>query len=131
MILGSSNFISIGGTTAYLVSPTIAQSTFSRQLSSSNVAQPIIQYGTATGSNNNGSTTVTIPTAYTGSGTYVVQVTMRDSPAAEMYATPLTGSTFTIGWANAGGGTHSTMWTTFGTLASFQSQQKSSVALTK
>jgi len=114
MFLGSSNFISIGGTTTYLPSPVVAQNTFSRQLSASNVAQPIIQYGTATGSGTSGTIAVTIPAAYTGSGTYVIQVTMRDAPAAQMYATPTTGNTFTIGWSSAGGGTQNIMWTTFG-----------------
>jgi hypothetical protein len=115
MFLGSSNFISVGGTTTYLPSPVVSQNTFSRLLSSSNVAQPVIQYGTATGSGTSGTIAVTIPTSYTGSGTYVIQVTMRDAPAAQMYATPTTGNTFTIGWSSAGGGTQNIMWTTFGT----------------
>ena len=114
MLLGSSNFISIGGTTAYLVSPTIAQSTFSRTMSSSNVAQPVIQYGTGVFTGASGTLVITIPTSYTGSGTYVVQLAMRDS-AAIVYALPNTGSTFTITWSGGSGGTQNVMWTTFGT----------------
>jgi len=115
MYLSSSNYISIGGTSTYLPSPVISQNTFSRLLSSSNVAQPVIQYGTATGSGSSGTVVVTIPAAYTGSGTYVVQVTMRDGPTAQLYATPTSGSSFTIGWSSAGTGTQNIMWTTFGT----------------
>ena len=115
MYLSSSNYISIGGTSTYLPSPVISQNTFSRLLSSSNVAQPVIQYGTATGSGSSGTVVVTIPAAYTGSGTYVVQVTMRDGPTAQLYATPTSGSSFTIGWSSAGAGTQNIMWTTFGT----------------
>ena len=88
---------------------------FTRILGSTAVAQPVIQYGTATGSGSSGSVTVTIPTAYTSSSTYVVQVTMRDSPTAQLYATPTASNTFTIGWSSAGAGTQNIMWTTFGT----------------
>ena len=114
LFLGSSNFISIGGTTTYLVSPTVAQSTFSRQMSSSNVAQPIIQFDTGTFIGTSGTLDITIPTSYTGSGTYVVQLTMRDSPAT-VYALPTTGNTFTITWSGGTSGTQHVMWTTFGT----------------
>jgi hypothetical protein len=115
LFIASSNSVSIGGLSNYLTTPTIVTSTFSRQMSSSNVAQPIIQYGTFTGSGSSGSGVVTIPTAYTGSGTYVVQVTMLDPPTAQLYATPQTGSTFNIGWSSGGGGVQRIMWTTFGT----------------
>lgn len=113
LFLGSSNFISIGGTTTYLPSPTVATNTFSRQMSSSNVLQPIIQYGTGTFIGVSGTLGITIPTSYTGSGTYVVQLTMRDSPAT-VYALPTTGNTFTITWSG-GTGTQNVMWTAFGT----------------
>jgi hypothetical protein len=114
MFLGSSNFISVGGTTTYLPSPVVSQNTFSRYLSASNVAQPIIQYGTGVFTGVSGTLVITIPAAYTGSGTYVVQLTMRDS-AAIVYALPNTGSTFTITWTGGGVGTQNVMWTTFGT----------------
>jgi len=87
-----------------------------RNLGSAVVSQPVIQYGTdGTGSGSSGSVTVTIPNTYTSKTTYVVQVTMRDAPAAQLYATPITGNTFTIGWTSAGTGTQNIMWTTFGT----------------
>jgi hypothetical protein len=79
------------------------------------VLQPVIQYGrNGAGSGVSGTVTQTLPTAYSDS-TYVIQVTMRDAPAAQLYATPLTSSTFTIGWTSAGTGTQTIMWTTFGT----------------
>ena len=87
---------------------------FGRTLASTNVNQPVIQYGVATGSGVSGSVSVTIPTTYTSTSSYVVQVTMRDSPTAQLYATPTSANTFTIGWTSAGAGTQNIMWTTFG-----------------
>jgi hypothetical protein len=82
-------------------------------LSGDNIQQPIIQRNVATGSGATGTVTVTIPRAYANTS-YTIQVTMRDGPAAQLYATPLTTSTFTIGWTSAGAGTQNIMWTTFG-----------------
>ena len=92
----------------------ILASTVTRNLGTTEVIQPVIQYGIATGSGASGSVSVTIPTTYTSTSSYVVQVTMRDSPPAELYATPTSANTFTIGWSSAGGGTQNIMWTTFG-----------------
>lgn len=78
------------------------------------VRQPFIQYGIATGSGGSGTVVVTIPQAYSNT-TYVVQVTMRDAPSAELYATPTATNSFTIGWTSAGTGTQNIMWTSFGT----------------
>lgn len=86
-----------------------------RVLNSTAITQPIIQYGTITGSGSTGSVSLTLPTAYTGRATYVVQVTMEDSPGAQFYATRVTPSQVTIGWSTAGGGSHVIMWTTLGT----------------
>ena len=88
---------------------------FNRVLSATSVAQPVIQYGTATGSGATGTAVVTIPTAYTSTTSYVVQVTMQDSPTAQLYATPTAANKFDIGWTSAGVGTQNIMWTTFGT----------------
>jgi hypothetical protein len=79
------------------------------------VQQPVIQYGTNTaGTGASGTVVQTIPEAYSLASTYVVQVTMRDAPTAQLYATPLTANTFTIGWTSAGAGAQAIMWTTFG-----------------
>ena len=78
------------------------------------VRQPFIQYGTASGSGGSGTVAVTIPQGYTTLSSYVVQVTMRDSPTAELYATPTATTSFTIGWASGGSGAQTIMWTTFG-----------------
>ena len=87
---------------------------FTRNLSSSAISQPVIQYGTdGTGSGVSGAVTVTLPTAYSNTN-YVVQVTMKDPPTAQLYATPITTTTFKIGWTSAGTGTQNIMWTTFG-----------------
>jgi hypothetical protein len=86
-----------------------------RTLNSTPIAQPAIQYGTATGSGVSGTVVVTLSAAYASSNSYVVQVTMRDAPTAQLYATPTSSNTFTIGWSSAGTGTQNIMWTTFGT----------------
>ena len=78
------------------------------------VQQPFVQWGTATGSGVSGTVVVTTPQAYTTSSSYVAQVTMRDAPTAQLYATPTASNSFTIGWTSAGSGTQTIMWTTFG-----------------
>jgi hypothetical protein len=121
-IISNSSTLSLGGTSIVANAPLNLTSnslynvgSFSRILNGSSLSQPVIQYGTATGSGSSGSVVVTIPTAYTSSTSYVVQVTMRDSPTAQLYATPTASNTFTIGWSSAGTGTQNIMWTTFGT----------------
>ena len=103
--------MTITGSNVYLPKTTY----MAAPLVNSNVVQPFIQYGTATGSGGSGTVAVTIPAAYTLSNSYVVQVTMRDAPTAQLYATPTASNTFTIGWTSAGTGTQTIMWTTFGT----------------
>ena len=103
--------MTITGSNVYLPKTTY----MAAPLVNSNVVQPFIQYGTATGSGGSGTVAVTIPAAYTLSNSYVVQVTMRDAPTAQLYATPTASNTFTIGWTSAGSGTQTIMWTTFGT----------------
>ena len=85
-----------------------------RQLQETGV--PRIQYGIVLGgSGGSGSATVTLPIAYSTSTSYVVHVTMRDAPAAEVYAVPVTATTFTFGWQSAGTGAQYLSWTTIGT----------------
>ena len=115
LFIASSNNISIGGASNYLTTPTIASSTFSRFLSASNVAQPIIQYGTTTGSGASGSVVVTIPTAYTGNGTYVAFAVMQDSTEAKIAVNRTSASSITIYWSQGGSGTHTLAWNTMGT----------------
>ena len=103
--------MTITGSNVYLPKTTY----MAAPLVNSNVVQPFIQYGTATGSGGSGTVAVTIPAAYTLSNSYVVQVTMRDAPSAELYATPTASNAFTIGWTSAGTGAQTIMWTTFGT----------------
>ena len=89
---------------------------FNRTLSSTAVAQPVIQYGSNTsGSGNSGSVSVTIPTAYASSTSYVTQITLNSSTAgANVSVNNSTSNSFTIYWANAGSGSRTFFWTTFG-----------------
>jgi len=75
---------------------------------------PLTQYGTVSTSGANGNTTVTIPTPYTSASSYIVMVAMEDTNPAQLSANRLTSSTFTIYWANAGGGSHTVAWLTVG-----------------
>ncbi len=87
-----------------------------RQIVALNNPQPIIQYGALTvGSGTTGTYTFTGLTPYTSTSSFVVNVTMADAPAAQLYATIVSTSSFTIGWQSAGSGTQKVYWTTIGT----------------
>jgi hypothetical protein len=81
-----------------------------------NPPPPRIQYGLVTaGTGNSGTFTVTGLTPYSSTSSFVVHVTMADAPAAELYATIVSTTSFTLGWQNAGSGTQKVFWTTIGT----------------
>ncbi len=89
---------------------------FKLTLNSTAIAQPIIQYGSnSSGSGNSGSVSVTIPTGYTSSTSYITQITLNSSSAgANISVNNSTSNSFTIYWTNAGSGSHTFFWTTFG-----------------
>lgn len=86
-----------------------------RFLISTDILQPIIQYGQETSSGSSGTVTVTLPQRYTSVSSYLPFACMGDAPAAEVYVTVLTRATFEIGWQNGGGGTQLLNWHTMGT----------------
>jgi len=88
---------------------------FSRKLSGTNISQPIIQYGTATGSGASGSVTVTLPVAYSSATSYVVTASMMDTTAARMSVNRNSASSITIYWFQAGSGSQTLGWNTMGT----------------
>jgi hypothetical protein len=91
---------------------------FRQLLALGSTAAPLnVQYGTVLGGSggSGGPITVTLPIAYSTSTSYVVHITMRDSPAAQVYAAPVTATTFQFGWQNGGGGAQYFSWTTIGT----------------
>jgi hypothetical protein len=88
---------------------------FSRFMISTDILQPIIQYGQATSSGSSGSVVITLPQRYTSVSSYVPFACMGDAPAAEIYVVVLTRATFEIGWQNGGGGTQVLNWHTMGT----------------
>lgn len=90
-------------------------SNVTRTLSAVQVGQPVIQYGEASSSGNNGSVVVTLPTAYTSAASYVAFVSMMDADPAEMSVVRNTSSEIEIFWAQAGGGSHTVAWNTMGT----------------
>ena len=87
---------------------------FKRKLSGTNISQPIIQYGTATGSGASGSVTVTLPVAYTSATSYVVTASMMDTTAARMSVNRNSASSITIYWFQAGSGSQTLGWNTMG-----------------
>ena len=87
---------------------------FKRKLSGTNISQPIVQYGSVTGSGASGSVTVTLPVAYTSATSYVVTASMMDTTAAKMSANRDSASQITIYWSQAGSGSQTLGWNTMG-----------------
>ena len=90
-------------------------SNVTRTLSGVQIGQPVLQYGEASSSGNNGSVVITLPTAYTSAASYVAFVSMMDADPAEMSVVRNTSSEIEIFWAQAGGGSHTVAWNTMGT----------------
>ena len=88
---------------------------FSRYMISTDLPQPVIQYGQVSSSGSSGTVTVTIPQRYTSVSSYLPFACMADAPAAEIYVSTLTRATFEIGWQNGGGGNQLFNWHTMGT----------------
>jgi hypothetical protein len=76
---------------------------------------PVVQYGTTTGSSAGGNVTVTLPTAYTSSTSYVAFAVMQDSIEAKIAVNRNSASSITIYWSQGGSGTHTIAWHTMGT----------------
>jgi len=89
--------------------------TFNRTLSSSVIAQPVLQYGTTTGSGTSGSVTVTLPTGYTTAASYVAFAVMQDSTEAKIAVSRTSYISITIYWSQGGSGSHTLAWNTMGT----------------
>jgi hypothetical protein len=81
---------------------------------------PNVQYGKTVLANSGGSGSGVIQLSAPYSDlNYTINATMLDSPASEIYATPLTNSSFTVGWEQAGSGaSHTIQWATYGTTTS-------------
>lgn len=84
-------------------------------LGSNSIQQPVIQYGTTTGSSASGSVTVTIPHAYTSGTSYVAFGVMQDSQEAKIAVNRDNLSSITITWSQGGSGSHTFAWQTLGT----------------
>ena len=93
----------------------ILASTVTRNLGVTEVIQPIIQYGTATGSGASGSVNVSLPVAYTSATSYIVTASMMDVDPARISVNRNSASNITIYWFQAGSGTQTLGWNTMGT----------------
>ena len=88
---------------------------FSRRLIGTDVAQPILQYSTATGTGNNGTVTVNLPQRYTSQTSYIPFANIMDDPPAQIFVSSISRGSFIIGWSSGGSGTHTFGWNTMGT----------------
>jgi hypothetical protein len=84
-----------------------------RLLGGGDITQPIFQYGSISSSGNSGNQLVSF-TAYTSTGQYFIQVSMEDTQPAQMSVSKVSSSSARIYWANAGGGTHTITWLSYG-----------------
>jgi hypothetical protein len=107
--------ISIGGAVNANCNAISNVGDFSRYMISTELLQPVIQYGQVSSSGSSGTVTVTIPQRYTSVSSYLPFAVMGDAPAAEIYVCNITRATFEIGWQNGGGGTQIFNWHTMGT----------------
>jgi hypothetical protein len=87
-----------------------------RLLSSTDVAQPIIQYGSATGTGVSGSMVVSLPVAYTSATSYVAFASMMDTTASKISVNRDSASQITIYWSQAGPGSQELGWQTSGAI---------------
>jgi hypothetical protein len=94
---------------------TIISGTVQRNLSGTNVTQPVIQYDTVATSGNSGSVVVNLPVAYTSGTSYVAFVSMEDADPAETSVVRVSSASIEIYWQQAGGGSHTMAWQTIGT----------------
>jgi hypothetical protein len=111
---GSLTLGSPAGTITLSSPTTTITNDFVRRLAGSNVSQPIIQYGSFTGTGSSGNHTITF-TPYTSATSYIVIGSMMDTAPARMSAVPVSSNSATIYWEQAGGGTQTLCWTTMGT----------------
>lgn len=114
--------LSLSGSSGIIVSNTTnvnadlyANGNFYRDIQGTDIAQPVIQSGTASGTGNSGSVAVTIPKSYIIIPK--VFVTHQGSSPANTSVVVSTGGTFTIHWTNAGGGTQNFDWMSIGSYA--------------
>jgi len=84
-----------------------------RLLGGGDITQPIFQNGAFTSTGNSGNFLINF-VAYTSIGQYWIQVSMEDTQPAQMSVQKLTTSTARVYWANAGGGTHTIAWLSYG-----------------
>ena len=114
----STNNVKVGGQTQLTkdtISTTFLNTPYGNNLYYAGYRQPNIQWGTVATSGASGSQQVQINTPYYETiSDYVVQVSMADSTPAEMSVSTQSKSSFTVYWANGGGGSHNINWTTFG-----------------
>jgi hypothetical protein len=88
-------------------------SSVNRLLGGADIPQPIFQSGSFTSSGGSGNFLISF-IAYSSVGQYFIQVTMEDTLPAEMSVQKLTTSTARVYWTNAGGGTHTIAWLSYG-----------------
>ena len=115
MSIVSSNSLLISSTSNTISGTTTISNTLNRVLGSTAIAQPITQYGNASGTGNAGNITITIPTAYTSSTSYNAFITHTNGTPPNLSIVKNSASQFTIYWTSGGAGTQPFDWMTIGT----------------
>jgi hypothetical protein len=115
MSITSQNSLLISSTSNTISGTTTISNTLNRVLGSTAIAQPITQYGNASGTGNAGNITITIPTAYTSSTSYNAFITHTNGTPPNLSIVKNSASQFTIYWTSAGSGTQPFDWMTIGT----------------
>jgi len=108
--------IAVGKTTASYsvdVSGNTRTTNFYQDISGTAVQQPKIQYGQFSSTGSTGNQAITLAQSYLDTS-YNVHAVMRDTNPAQFSVDITARNAFTIYWANAGAGTHSIGWTSFG-----------------
>ena len=82
-------------------------------ISGTSVLQPKIQYGAFSSTGSSGNFSVILPQSYVDTS-YIVHATMRDTNPAQISVDISSVNVFDVYWTNAGGGSHTIGWTTYG-----------------
>jgi len=112
--LHNTTFSNVSASNAIHQTPDFIVSTCKNSFHIQNIRQPFIQYGEVGTSGASGNTTVVLPVPYSSINAYKAFATMEDTNAAQIAANRLSPSTFSIYWANGGGGSHTIAWNTMG-----------------
>jgi hypothetical protein len=109
--------ISIGGAVNVNCNAMSNVGAFSRFMISTNLPQPVIQYGyVSTAAAFSGTVTITLPQRYTSVSSYIPFAVVQNDATTTFYVSTITRATFEIGWSGYTGFSDNVFsWNTMGT----------------